>query len=124
MRKWQTIALMMVAAWFLSAPASAQPRLTDDLFSVSFANAKDGWAAGRWGTVLHTADGGQTWEKQKTGVDFTLSSVSFVDPQNGWAVGDEGADHPHFRRWKDLGEAEKPGRIVSDGSCICDEREG
>ena len=90
MRKWQTIVLMMVATLFLSAPASAQRRLMDDLFSVSFANAKDGWAAGRWGTVLHTADGGQTWEKQKTGVEYTLSSVSFIDPNNGWAVGDEG----------------------------------
>lgn len=65
-------------------------RMTDDLFSVSFGSEKHGWAVGRWGSVLHTADGGKTWKKQDSGVTCTLSSVSFVDENNGWAVGDQG----------------------------------
>jgi photosystem II stability/assembly factor-like uncharacterized protein len=65
-------------------------RMTDDLFSVSFGSEKHGWAVGRWGSVLHTADGGQTWEKQNSGINYTLSSVSFLDEKNGWAVGDQG----------------------------------
>ena len=64
--------------------------LYDDLFSVSFPDEKHGWACGRWGAVLHTADGGATWKKQRTCTDYTLSSISFVDSNNGWAVGDEG----------------------------------
>jgi photosystem II stability/assembly factor-like uncharacterized protein len=64
--------------------------LYDDLFSVTFPSEKDGWASGRWGTVLHTSDGGKTWVRQQTGIDFTLSGIFFVDPQRGWAVGDEG----------------------------------
>lgn len=72
------------------SPAFVGQRMTDDLFSVSFGSAKHGWAVGRWGSVLHTADGGKTWEKQNSGVNYTLSSVSFVDEKTGWAVGDRG----------------------------------
>jgi photosystem II stability/assembly factor-like uncharacterized protein len=67
-----------------------QQKFYDDLFSVSFPTEKDGWACGRWGTVLHTEDGGKTWIRQNSGTDYTLSSISFVDSKIGWAVGDEG----------------------------------
>ena len=72
------------------SPAFVGQRMTDDLFSVSFGSEKHGWAVGRWGSVLHTADGGKTWEKQDSGVNYTLSSVNFVDEKSGWAVGDQG----------------------------------
>lgn len=68
----------------------AQGKLYEDLFSVSFPNEKDGWACGRWGSILHTVDGGLTWVRQNTGTDYTLSRIFFVDAQNGWAVGEEG----------------------------------
>ena len=90
MKKLQAVVLIMVAAWLLSVPALAQQRLMDDLFSVSFADEKEGWAVGRWGTVLHTTDGGQTWGRQQTGLTYTLTAVNFIDARNGWAVGDEG----------------------------------
>ena len=72
----------------LNSPAGE--KLQDDLFSVTFPTAKDGWACGRWGCVLHTADGGKTWERQQGGTDYTLSSIYFVDAKTGWAVGDGG----------------------------------
>ncbi len=62
----------------------------DDLFSVHFASENEGWACGRWGTVLHTADGGKNWQRQETATDYTLSAIHFVDGLNGWAVGDGG----------------------------------
>jgi photosystem II stability/assembly factor-like uncharacterized protein len=62
----------------------------DDLFSIFFADAQNGWSCGRWGTVLHTADGGKAWEVQKSGTQNTLSAIYFVDPSNGWAVGNSG----------------------------------
>jgi len=68
----------------------ARNKLYDDLFSVSFPTEKYGWASGRWGTVLHTADAGKTWIRQESGTDFSLSSIYFLDSKNGWAVGDEG----------------------------------
>jgi photosystem II stability/assembly factor-like uncharacterized protein len=68
----------------------ARGRLHDDLFSVSFPTHKEGWACGRWGTVLHTTDGGKTWTRQHTGIRVTLQSIHFIDPQHGWVVGDAG----------------------------------
>ncbi len=64
--------------------------IKQDLFSASFPTEKEGWASGRWGTVLHTEDGGQTWFRQDTGTDYDLSAICFSDPQNGWAVGEKG----------------------------------
>ncbi len=61
-----------------------------DLLSVVFPSERDGWACGRWGTILRTADGGKTWTKQQTGTLDMLTSVNFVDAKNGWAVGDRG----------------------------------
>ena len=72
----------------LYAQQKKQQELYDDLFSVSFPTEKEGWACGRWGTILHTADGGKTWIRQNSGTDFTLSSIYFVDSKNGWAVGE------------------------------------
>lgn len=62
----------------------------DDLFSVSFSTEKDGWACGRFGTILHTADGGKSWMRQSSGTTFTLSSIDFTDAKNGWTVGNNG----------------------------------
>jgi photosystem II stability/assembly factor-like uncharacterized protein len=67
-----------------------QAKFYDDLLSVYFSSEKDGWACGRWGTALYTADGGKTWVRQNTGTDYTLTSIYFVDAKIGWAVGDEG----------------------------------
>jgi len=85
--------LVVIFHIFLLIPYIAYPqqnKLYDDLFSISFPNEKEGWACGRWGTILHTGDGGKAWARQNSGTQFTLSSISFVDPQNGCAVGDEG----------------------------------
>jgi photosystem II stability/assembly factor-like uncharacterized protein len=71
-------------------PVEAQQGLRDDLFFVHFINDTEGWTCGRWGAILHTGDGGKTWERQKSGTDNTLSAIYFVDAQKGWAVGDVG----------------------------------
>jgi photosystem II stability/assembly factor-like uncharacterized protein len=62
----------------------------DDLVSVSFPTETDGWACGRYGTILHTSDGGTTWSPQSSGTTFTLSAICFVDTKNGWAAGNKG----------------------------------
>lgn len=60
------------------------------IFGLAFADASTGWAVGEGGTVLHTADAGQTWESQPSGTTRTLRGVDFVDSRHGWAVGDTG----------------------------------
>jgi photosystem II stability/assembly factor-like uncharacterized protein len=59
------------------------------LTSVCFVDDKAGWAVGHWGVILATADGGETWEVQRsdTAVDQPLFSVCFKDRNRGWAVG-------------------------------------
>ncbi|KXU87470.1 glycosyl hydrolase [Paraburkholderia monticola] len=59
------------------------------LTSVAFADAQHGWAAGHWGVVLRTDDGGENWRVQRsdTSVDQPLFSIAFRDERHGWAVG-------------------------------------
>lgn len=46
------------------------------------------WIAGSPGTkVLHTEDGGATWQVQSTGQNLPIRALSFVDNLHGWAVG-------------------------------------
>lgn len=59
------------------------------LNSVTFADARHGWAVGHAGTILHTEDGGYTWQLQRsdTTSDRPLFAVHFFDHRNGVAVG-------------------------------------
>lgn len=59
------------------------------LTSVSFANAKEGWAVGHAGVVLHTRDGGEQWDIQRSvpEEDRPLFGVHFFDAEHGVAVG-------------------------------------
>ena len=70
--------------------ADQKIKIYDDLFSISFPSENEGWASGRWGCILYTADGGKTWVRQNTGTDLSLMSVFFVDTKKGWAVGEGG----------------------------------
>ena len=59
------------------------------LTSVSFADARQGWAAGHWGVILHTEDGGESWAVQRsaTGEDRPLFALHMLDATHGVAVG-------------------------------------
>jgi len=49
-----------------------------------------GWVAGgRWdgGVILHTEDGGKTWQNQRSGLADPLMALYFTDKLNGWAAG-------------------------------------
>jgi len=59
------------------------------LTSLSFIDDKQGWAAGHDGVILHTKDGGDSWQLQREDLsgDKPLFSIHFNDAQNGFAVG-------------------------------------
>jgi len=59
------------------------------LTGVCFANAHEGWAVGHGGSIMHSSDGGETWDLQRSDiqVDQPLYSVYFSDNQHGWAAG-------------------------------------
>ena len=51
----------------------AQSSNTDaTLMDAAFADSSRGWAVGVGGTVLHTSDGGTTWERQNSGTAVTF----------------------------------------------------
>jgi len=58
----------------------------NDLQSIFFTDANNGWAVGSRGAILHTTDGGKNWN-QESKTHQMLISVTFTDADNGWAVG-------------------------------------
>src|SRR5262249_27000234 len=70
---------------------AAEPRNVADapLNAVQFVDRNEGWAVGAEGVILHTIDGGQTWERQASGVRATLQALHFLTPYTGWVVGRE-----------------------------------
>ena len=71
--------------WHQAAEVAAGSTLT----SVSFVDAKNGWAAGHNGVILNTMDGGLTWKRQHwdATVDQPVFSIKFTDLNHGVAVG-------------------------------------
>lgn len=62
----------------------------DDLYAVTAVGAEHVWAAGYFGSILHSEDGGVTWERQDSGTQRSIYDISFADPLHGWAVGRRG----------------------------------
>ena len=60
------------------------------LNSVHFADNSTGWAAGRFGTIIKTTNGGINWTLQSSNTSNDLESIHFADNNTGWAVGDGG----------------------------------
>jgi len=64
---------------------------TTDLESVFFVDANNGWIAAENGRILHTSNGGSSWQLQDTPFGTRdLESIFFIDTNRGWAVGDSG----------------------------------
>jgi photosystem II stability/assembly factor-like uncharacterized protein len=53
-----------------------QSGTTELLAGVSFTDANHGIAVGAIGTIVRTADGGNTWENETSGTGYDISRVS------------------------------------------------
>ena len=112
------------AAQGMTGAADDDPRvflrpLQEDasLADVCFVDAQTGWAVGDRGVIWHTADGGQTWTLQNSGVTCRLESVQFVDAQNGWVAGGVYQPYTHtsvgvLLRTRDGGRTWQPDRAA------------
>ena len=85
---------------------------------VCFVDAQHGWVLGQtdgYGSVLlHTIDGGHTWDFQHADTWQPITSISFSDAANGWAVGvARRLAHDRRRPDVDVGLA-RPGRLRHD----------
>jgi photosystem II stability/assembly factor-like uncharacterized protein len=101
--------------------APAQPAFKGVWESVSFSEDLDfrevffvtddiGWVAGENGTIIHTADGGTTWNAQLGGdpeaAEKPVRLLRFIDQTHGWAVRDGRVLRTEDgESWEDLGAA-------------------
>ncbi len=89
------LALVLSAALAPCARAGDLPHFDDaPLHAVHFVreadgSVREGWAVGDEGTVWHTRDAGEAWERQPTAVRAALRSVQFLTPYIGWVAGRE-----------------------------------
>jgi photosystem II stability/assembly factor-like uncharacterized protein len=75
---------------FQPRSGSGEIDIYDHLFSVSVPSEKRVVAAGDWGAVYLSEDGGDTWRKAKTDTKMLLYGVSMANEEKGWAVGQLG----------------------------------
>ncbi|MEX1058560.1 MAG: hypothetical protein WED11_12570, partial [Natronospirillum sp.] len=55
--------------------------------AVWFVDASHGWIAGG-NTLVHTQDGGDSWETQRSGGTMVIKDVFFLNRAVGWYVGE------------------------------------
>jgi len=60
------------------------------LGDVKFFNNQEGWTVGANGTIMHTTDGGITWEFQASGTTENLHEIFLYDNLTLWIIGSSG----------------------------------
>lgn len=81
------------SAFLLAVLMIVVPRLAgaavvkDNLYGVKVVGSGTAWAVGNFGSIYHSANGGQTWDARESGTKNPLFSVDFADPLHGWIVG-------------------------------------
>ena len=59
--------------------------VTSFLNAVCFTDSVTGWIAGDSGVILHTSDGGISWQIQQSGTQNDIVEIFFLDENRGWA---------------------------------------
>jgi photosystem II stability/assembly factor-like uncharacterized protein len=52
-----------------------------------FVDIHNGWVVGDSGVIVHTTDGGFSWDTQESGTAVSLRTVFFVNTKKGWVGG-------------------------------------
>ncbi|MFI5252126.1 MAG: WD40/YVTN/BNR-like repeat-containing protein [Bacteroidota bacterium] len=71
----------------IGPPSYSTPITINDLSGLSVVPGGKAWACGANGIIVHSDDGGTSWQMQTSGTTNTLKSIQFIDQMNGWAVG-------------------------------------
>ncbi|MEQ8174647.1 MAG: S-layer homology domain-containing protein [Syntrophomonadaceae bacterium] len=83
------------------------------LMDVDFLNNQEGWAVGSKGVVLHTVDGGMSWNMEAPGMtNRMMTSVKAISPTCGYALGNDGT----FLKYGTSGEAVINAPTVTTGT--------
>ena len=73
----------------LAATPAKEPALQENFYGVHISENRS-WIVGYYGTILHSADRGKTWEIQASPTRRALFGVRFVSALNGWINGSYG----------------------------------
>ncbi len=70
--------------WYPQSPGAS-----NGLRGVWFVDEQTGWAVSSYREIIHSIDGGDTWQQQNDGQYYPheYNDVCFVDEQTGWVVG-------------------------------------
>jgi len=58
--------------------------------AITFPDSRHGTAVGSSGWIIHTTDGGMTWQRQSSTFSGNLGAVAFADSSVGYACGSDG----------------------------------
>lgn len=72
-----------------AATLSKEPALQENFYGVHISDNLS-WIVGYYGTILHSADHGKTWEIQASPTRRALFTVRFVSALDGWITGSYG----------------------------------
>lgn len=70
--------------------SQAQVPVSVDLVAINFPSERKGWAVGHGGVVLHSSDGGMTWEKQLDGLAASRLAIDYYSRNLGQIADAEG----------------------------------
>ncbi len=87
-----TLILLVSCAGADPYEPGSRPEITfsEDLNALYFIDGREGWAVGDQGSLVHTNNGGATWQLRDIGTRRDLHDITFVDSNNGWIVGEGG----------------------------------
>jgi photosystem II stability/assembly factor-like uncharacterized protein len=81
---YSNTATLISARYWHSEPLT----VNSDLQSVFFSDVNNGWIVGLSGLIMHTADGGSSWQTQDSkSPSAAFKSVCFANANTGWCAG-------------------------------------
>jgi photosystem II stability/assembly factor-like uncharacterized protein len=95
------LAVLGQDGWTNQIPASEYPGL-QGIFAIDSAHV---WAVGMEGTILHTEDGGATWEVVPSGYADNFNNVLFINRDTGFIAGNPAEGDAFMIRTLDGGES-------------------
>ena len=95
--------LISAIFFFFSATVSAQEGWTTQtspsasiLSGIYAIDSLNVWAVGQNGLIVHTTDGGVSWDSVPSGTSRRLTTVEFIDAETGFVGGEEDESSPPF----------------------------
>lgn len=90
-----------------------------ELLHLDLVDDRRGWIVGAAGTILHTEDGGRSWQEQDSNTRAALFHVAFSDARHGWVVGQDGTilrTSDGGRNWQEVSPDDLPDDLPKDAT--------